>query len=228
MAERLTRDLREHPLRWAMALLCALMFVPGLDLGVSRLFYESDRGFFLERGVFFLFVREAAPAIFLGSFVFCGLLWIAGLVFKQSFLGITTPRMAYLAVTLMVGPGLLVESLLKSHWGRARPNDTVFFGGSASYTPPGWIAQECSHNCAFVSGHAALAFWLTAYAYLLPRAWRNWALAAGLGCGAIVGFVRIVQGAHFLSDVVFAAAIVLLVNAFFARLLLRGPQGAAP
>jgi len=221
MAGGMTDPLRANPAHWTMALLCLVMFVPGLDVAFSKLFYTEGAGFTLEQGRFLLFVREAAPAMIVGTFVFSLLLWLAGLAFRQSFLGFTSARMAYLACTLAVGPGLLVETILKTHWGRARPNDTVFFGGSASFTPPGWIAAECSHNCSFVSGHAALAFWLTAYAYVLPTEWRNRGILAGLALGAIVGLVRIVQGAHFLSDVIFAGALILIVNSLFARLFLR-------
>src|SRR5690606_37476460 len=116
---------------------------------------------------------------------------------------------------------LLVETVLKSHWGRARPNDTVLFGGEAVFTPPLWIAQECAHNCSFVSGHAAIGFWLSAYGFLLPPAWRLRGVAAGLVCGLFVGLVLVVQGAHFLSDVIFAGAFVLMVNALMAHLILR-------
>jgi lipid A 4'-phosphatase len=227
MVNAIVREMREHPVRWTMTGLCLLMFVPGLDLAFSHLFYAEGAGFFMDRGSFLVFVREAAPTIIVGTFIFCLLLWLAGLIFRQAFLGITTSRMAFLLATLLVGPGLLVETLLKTHWGRARPNDTVFFGGSAAYTPPGWMAEECSHNCAFVSGHAALAFWLTAYAYLLPPAWRRRGLVAGLVCGAFVGLVRVVQGAHFLSDVIFAGAFILIVNFTFARLLLRPTPASA-
>lgn len=228
MVDLIAREVRGHPVRWTMAALCLLMFVPGLDLAFSSLFYAEGAGFFLGQARFLGFVREAVPIIIIGSVLFSVLLWLAGLAFRQPFLGMTTRRTAYLLATLAIGPGLLVESLLKSHWGRARPNDTVSFGGSGAYTPPGWIAQECSHNCAFVSGHAALAFWLTAYAFLLPPAWRRRGLLAGLACGALVGLVRVVQGAHFLSDVVFAGAFILTVNTLMARLLLLRTPTDAP
>ena len=225
MADLITRTLRAHPVRWTVGALCLLMFVPGLDLAFSGLFYAHGVGFFWDRDAFLGFVREAAPTIIIGTFVFCLLLWIAGTIFQQSFLGITTRKMAFLLTTLLLGPGLLVETLLKSYWGRARPNDIVFFGGEAAFTPPMWISQECGHNCSFVSGHAALAFWMCAYGFLLPAPWRRHGIVAGLVCGVLVGLVRVVQGAHFLSDVVFAGAFVLIVNTILAWLILA-PEGA--
>lgn len=227
MSDLLAREMRDHPIRWVIAALCALMFIPGLDIAVSRFFYAQDAGFYLAQAPFLAFVREAAPTIIIGTLAFCLLLWIASLMFRQTFLGITTPRMIYLLATLVIGPGLVVETILKSYWGRARPNDTVFFGGHAAFTPPGWIAQECSHNCSFVSGHAAIGFWLTAYAFLLPKQWRMTGVVAGLACGAVIGFVRVIQGAHFLSDIVFAGAVVLLVNAGLAHLILRRAEKPA-
>ena len=76
-------------------------------------------------------------------------------------------------------------------------------------------------NCAFTSGHAAIAFWIAAYAFLLPAKWRAAGILAGVLFGLAVGGVRMAQGAHFLSDVAAAGVIVLAVNALAARLILR-------
>lgn len=220
MASRLSASMRARPLSWSVFALCVLMFVPGLDIGVSRLFYSPEIGFIGSGPGVLSFVREAVPVLILGSVLFCAILWIAGLFFRQSFWSMTTPRMGYLIATLAVGPGLLVETILKSYSGRARPNDITMFGGTAAYTPPGWIAQECSHNCAFVSGHAALGFWLSAYGFLLPPRWRRRGVLAGMACGTAVGLARVIQGAHFVSDIVFAGAVILAVNAALARVFL--------
>lgn len=220
MLTRLDRHMRAHPGPWVLGGLCPLMFIPGLDLAVSGAFYTPGEGFAWERGGLPAFVREAVPAIILGGLLFCLILWLAGLLYRQWFWGMTTPRVVYLITTLVIGPGLLVETLLKPYWGRARPNDLVLFGGHAAHSPPWWIANQCVQNCAFVSGHAALGFWLTAYGFLLPERWRARGILVGLLCGAGMGLARIGQGAHFLSDVVFAGAIVLTVNAVLARLFL--------
>jgi lipid A 4'-phosphatase len=50
---------------------------------------------------------------------------------------------------------------------------------------------------------------------------------AGLGFGLAVGLVRIVQGAHFLSDVAAAGLVVVAVNVLLARFLLL-PQNPRP
>ena len=42
----------------------------------------------------------------------------------------------FIILSLAVGPGLIVNSALKEHWGRARPREITQFGGVAHYTVP--------------------------------------------------------------------------------------------
>src|SRR5205807_2428943 len=58
-------------------------------------------------------------------------------------------------------------------------------------------------NCAFVAGDAAAGYFLLAFA-LLARRRRALAIAGALAAGTALGAVRVIQGGHFLSDVVFA------------------------
>ena len=82
------------------------------------------------------------------------------------------------------------------------------------------IVDQCVDNCSFPSGHGSLGFWVTALAFLAPPRWRKAALTAALAFGVVVGVVRIAQGGHFLSDVVFSAILVIAINIWFKRLLL--------
>lgn len=214
------RSLRERPARWVLGLLFFFMFFPHVDIAISGWFYEPGPGFTWDPDGFMEFLRSAMPVIIIVSFVVCVALWVAGIWYEKWFWGLTTPRVVYLMITLLVGPGLLVEALLKPNWGRARPKDLELFGGDALYTPPFWVANECGHNCSFVSGHAAISFWVTAYAWLLPSKWRFTGIVVGTVFGFLMGCVRIAQGAHFMSDVIFAGVIVLWVNYFAARTVL--------
>ena len=51
----------------------------------------------------------------------CLVLWLVGMWRKHAVLGLTTRKIVYLLATLLIGPGLIVESLLKPYSGRARP-----------------------------------------------------------------------------------------------------------
>ena len=127
----------------------------------------------------------------------------------------------FLAASLALGPGLIVNVLLKEHWGRARPSQITEFGGTAHYTPPLMMADQCTANCSFSSGHGALGFWLIAFALLAPPRWRPLAVGAALTFGVFVGVTRIAQGGHFLSDTVFSALVVVGLTVWLWRKMVR-------
>lgn len=214
-------DLRAHPTRWLLVLFLVLLAFPRLDIVFSNLVYQPGVGFPGRANAVLEFVRVTVPDIIVGGFVLCVVLWLVGLVKTQWAWRMTTPLIIYLLLTILIGPGLIVETLLKPNWGRARPDDTTLFGGAAAYTPPWVIAHECDNNCSFVSGHAATAFWLTAFAFIAPPPWRVRVLVGGVVIGFAVGMVRMAQGGHFFSDVVGAGFVVLAVNALLARIILR-------
>jgi hypothetical protein len=58
----------------------------------------------------------------------------------------------FLFSCLVLGTGVIVNSIFKSFWGRARPNDTIVFGGEQPYTIPWLNVDYCETNCSFVSG----------------------------------------------------------------------------
>jgi lipid A 4'-phosphatase len=211
----------------ALALLAVVTVVPAIDLDASRAFYVPGRGFPWRTNEFGVVVRRHGPEILLASAAVCLVLWLVGMWQKRVVLGLTARKIFYLLATLLIGPGLIVETLLKPHSGRARPQDLAMFGGSADYTAPLSLTDACASNCSFVSGHAAVAFWITAYAFIVPREMRWSVLALGLLIGVAVGAVRVMQGAHFVSDVVYAGAIVLAVNVLLARLILADKNNGA-
>ncbi|MEQ1576605.1 MAG: phosphatase PAP2 family protein [Hyphomicrobium sp.] len=117
----------------------------------------------------------------------------------------------FLAINFIVGVGLVVNLGFKDHWGRARPRHLVEFGGSKSFSPPLTPAEQCRKNCSFVSGEAASIYApFFATAVILPA--YGWPLAAaGVVAGISAGIIRMLSGAHFLSDVLFAGIITAFV-----------------
>jgi lipid A 4'-phosphatase len=83
------------------------------------------------------------------------------------------------------------------------------------------MADQCTANCSFSSGHGALGFWVIAFALLAPPRWRPYAVAAALCFGLLVGFARIAQGGHFLSDTAFSALAVVAINLFLWKKMVR-------
>lgn len=117
----------------------------------------------------------------------------------------------FLMSTMVLGPGLLVNVTLKDYWGRPRPIDVQQFGGDEHFVPWWDPRGDCPKNCAFVSGDVAGSFWTLAPAALAPPQWRALAYAGALALGTGMAIMRVMAGAHFVSDVVFAGVFSFLV-----------------
>jgi membrane-associated PAP2 superfamily phosphatase len=118
----------------------------------------------------------------------------------------------YLVLAMLIGPGIIVNSMLKDNWGRPRPRDTIQFGGDYAYEAP-LTYDASSPGKSFPCGHATTGFYFFALAFVLRKKNKLW----GLGCllfaalwGTVIGWVRIGQGGHFASDVLWAGVIVYL------------------
>lgn len=134
---------------------------------------------------------------------------------------------AFLALVMLVGPGLVTNSLLKEHWGRPRPRQIEEFGGRYRFEPV-WMYDASSRGKSFPSGHASVAFFLMAlYFVALYHRWPSrvrWGLlVAGLVFGFFMGVARMAQGGHFASDVLWAFAVVWLVACAGAAWILQLP-----
>lgn len=197
---------------------------PGVDLAVSHFFYRPGVGFYLSGSPLVRFVYHAVPLL---TRVLAVLL-VAGSAYAWWRRDRVSERvrrvLLYLIVGLVLAPGLLTNTLFKDHWGRARPRDVAAFGGAKAFTPPVVISHQCDHNCSFPSGHAAMAFFLVAFAFVeRDPARRRWIFAGAVLAGLLVGLVRIVQGAHFLSDVIYSGFLDVGVLWVLARWIVAGP-----
>ncbi|MCI0518458.1 MAG: phosphatase PAP2 family protein [Woeseiaceae bacterium] len=193
------------------ALGALLVAFPALDLAVSGAFHDPFDGFWLKSHPLARFIYDLVPwvsrAIFAGLILFL----LGGWVFYRRHAAFTRRRRAalFLLLVALVGPLLLVNGVFKEHWGRARPSQVTEFGGAKQFTRAAVPADQCAKNCSFVSGHASVGFYFLALAFVWPRRRVLW-LGLGTAAGLLVGLVRIVQGGHFLSDVVFAGIVVYL------------------
>ncbi|UCC71831.1 MAG: phosphatase PAP2 family protein [Gemmatimonadota bacterium] len=199
------------------------ILAPGVDLWLSGLFYDSTRGFYLDGALWVQFFYRLIPP--LAAAIAAALLaLLAYTQIRERALGPFNTRVVlFLLAALAAGPGLLVHTVFKDQWGRARPRDIVEFGGDKAFTPAFVISDQCERNCSFVAGHPSVPFYLLAVA-LLARRRRRTLFAGTIGFGALVGLGRIVQGAHFLSDVVFSGIFVFLVVYLLCRFVFRLDQ----
>lgn len=195
---------------------------PEIDLTVSDFFAnDDDKVFYLRHNPISDFIRNPLHKLILLIPLGFVLLWLVQRLSKREWLPLSWRELSFLLFSLAIGPGLVVNAFLKEVWGRARPSQIQEFGGNASFSSAWVIADQCESNCAFVSGHASLAFWTIAVAFVVPAIYRARVFWMGLGFGVFMGMARIVQGAHFLSDVVFAGIISLLSILWAQKMFLK-------
>jgi len=221
--------------------LVILILYPNLDIGFSKFFYSNTQGFIHKNNSLVLYLFKVIPIATKLLTASC----IAYLLYKllkyKKLKNVLLSSTFYLIITGLIGPGLIVNCILKENFGRARPMQTTYFNGSKNFSPALFVSDQCNHNCSFSSGHAAMAYYFTVFAYMLasynnlqlsnlltlkrkvkkpsePSALRkkNFTFTAiyiiGLLFGSLVGLSRVLMGGHFLSDVVASCFIVLIVN----------------
>ena len=178
----------------------------------SGLFF-SDGQFYLKRVLPFKLIYKYAPPL-TGIFFIAVIAIYAYMQFKKldEIMGLKKKAYLYLITAMLLGPLLVVNGLMKEFSGRARPRHVVEFSGDKTFTPAFVFTDQCKSNCSFVSGHASAGFYFVALSLLFTGKRRRiifWSAFAG---GGVIGLVRIIQGGHFLSDVIFSFVFVYLTS----------------
>lgn len=128
-------------------------------------------------------------------------------------------QLAFLALAGTLGPGLVVNHVFKDNWQRARPYQVAQFGGPQQFTRAAVITDQCDNNCSFVSGHVACGFFFVSLMLVHRQRKVAWAVT-GVTAGLTIGFARMADVAHWLSDVLWACPITLLCSWIVWKLLL--------
>lgn len=219
------------PLRWLLlgALLPAIVFTawPHLDLEAAAAFWRPEDGFWLGDSLYarawYHGITRVRNVLVIPACVVLAVWWG---VRRRLPLGIPPRAFLLFVGTLAIGSGVVVNEALKNHWDRARPRDVERFGGEAEFTPALVPADQCEDNCSFVSGHASFVF--VGYAIALVARRRKTAIAGVTALGLAAGLGRMMQGGHFLSDIVFAGLVMFGVAWALHRALFRGGAGPPP
>jgi len=190
----------------------ALISATGLDLALESRFYLAGKGWQLTdlNPWYGLYHYGILPA-----YLLCGAalaLLVAG--YFRAAAARWRKSALFLVLLMALGPGLLVNTVFKDHWGRPRPRQMQAFGGDRQFHEV-WERGEGRAGRSFPSGHASAAFYLMAPYFVLRARNRYRArlvLLAGVSYGVLMGVARMVQGGHFPSDVLWAGGIVYLVG----------------
>jgi lipid A 4'-phosphatase len=185
---------------------------PSIDLRVASYLLgvaaRNDANPYFKVG---LFVRDLGPFVVIAA-ASPALLAIAMKAMRSRQPAPMSSRAAlFVILSLVLGPGLLVNGVLKETWPRPRPGSVTEFGGDLPFKPWWDPRGGCDSNCSFVSGETSSATWLAAPALVLPAPWRYLALSGVALYTALIAFARLLAGGHFLSDVIFAGVFTGLV-----------------
>ncbi len=186
--------------------------IPDLDLVVSRFFWEPAAGFEFTKNSFLIAFRDAnrfLPWAIIGTAM---VLLIPNPLLRHLKSPPAPHKLLFVVTFFAAGPGLGVQ-LIKMLVKRARPRGLEEFGGSAFFTPPWEITDQCVRNCSFISGEAASAFGLlTLVVFIKPKYSTVYLVAVGTVAAAF-SLNRVVFGAHFLSDAVIAWSLMFALAA---------------
>ncbi len=178
-----------------------------LDIFLSSLFYYGNNQFLLQSYdlisiifrkiflpflIFYIFILPIITKFFSFNILYFGYRFMLKEIIFVWTAGFTT----------LV---LIVNFFFKNNWGRTRPNEILEFGGQDFFTPWYVFGQSCVSNCSFVSGDSSVGFVLIIFYFITKK---NAFIYLSLFSGAILGFVRIIAGGHFLSDIIFSQIIV--------------------
>ena len=204
---------------WALFLALSLIFIffPQIDLYVSSLFFDGTKFPFKRTWLEQLFFHSVRPIIITFS-VLSIAIFAYNFFMKKDILKINAKVILYLLLTLGVAPGLIVNVTLKDNWGRARPNETLNFGGSKEFTPAFIPSNQGGYS--FSSGHSAAAFSLMGFVVLARKRRKMW-MAIVLSYASAMSLVRVAAGGHFLSDTVSSFFIVYISTSIIYMLIFK-------
>jgi len=193
-----------------LMVLTIVFWITDLDVAIQKFFFVQGEGWIYKdvNPWRFLYDYGTIPAILLAVaslFAFIGSFRIRKIApYRKVFL--------FFVLLMVIGPGLVVNTIFKGYWGRPRPRHIEVFGGSQPFLYV-WEKGKAGEGHSFPSGHASMGFFLLSPYFIVRRRSKKWSLiflTLGLSSGIIMGLARIVQGGHFASDVIWSGGFVYL------------------
>lgn len=210
------------------AALAVFLRQTGLDDSLSAYFYDPQTQQFLigTNGSAELFGHRLGKSLVLAAWI----LLIAAAIAAPWLAPLKVHRRLLWTTVLAMALGPTVVTVLKDINTHACPWSLKEYGGTADYSAQ-WFVSKLEAGRCFPGGHAAGGFSLIAIAFagqvLQQPKLRRLGLWLGLGVGAAFSFLRVGQGAHFMSHNLWAAAVDLWLAALvFSPMLL--PQQRTP
>jgi lipid A 4'-phosphatase len=198
---------------WVLVASIAFALVPtiwtSIDLQTAQLFAGTSPSIASANWWWVEWINQYVPAAFRAGLVVALVAWISSSIRKSAVR--LRVAMGVVVIAGILGPGAVVNWGFKEHWQRARPYQVENFGGDKQFTRATVMTDQCDNNCSFVSGHVACGFFFTALMLIHRRRKVMWAIAGSVA-GLVIGFARMSDMAHWLSDVLWAYPITLATS----------------
>lgn len=202
----------------------AVFYFFELDVALQRYFYSQADGWFMAKETPWQQIRDYSnlPALLLAIFS------LVGIILGYNFRRYAPYRkiFVFFVILMVIGPGLIVNLVLKDNFGRPRPRHIVEFNGKYQHEKP--LAYDpTSPGKSFPCGHASMGFYFFGVYILFRRKLRLLSILGmlvGLFWGGLIGLTRMIQGGHFLSDVIYSGVILYLCALVIFRLLKFSPD----
>ena len=189
-----------------LAALSVLIF-PGADAAVSLAYYQGEG--FVGAEVARIFShhinRNIAILGLLGAVVVVPV-W---LIWRQPWLSRWAETLGLFFAAQVILMFVVVHGFLKPFFGRSRPRHIAEQLAEGQVEPWWQLGTECARNCSMPSGEASAGFACLAAAMAWNRGRLVPSLIFTLVFGFTLGFIRIVGGAHYASDVVISAVFMM-------------------
>lgn len=197
--------IKRSQLKWFLPLAMVAILAPfsaQVDQWLSGCFFSHESGFSKAPYHYLIFNWGVFPALATG--IISGLLFLFSFQFDRLH-KLRLPCL-FLALSMLLGAGLITHIILKGFWFRPRPIQTVLFGGAQLFSPFYLPKFSFPNLCkSFPSGHATMGFYFINLLILGFRLKQRLLIYLGTILttilSSLLGFSRIAQGAHFLSDV---------------------------
>lgn len=196
-----------------VTLILSIFFIsyPELDVEFSRLFFSKSNQKFSYINNFSLnFISNFAYFLAFLFLAYNSILIIKSFLKTKSLnFNLYKPQIIVLLVFL-IGSLTVVQIYSKHYFGRSRPANIQEFNGELTFTPAFKVSDQCKFNCSFVSFHTSIGFLFLVYSYSQVGRKRSVMIYSSCILIVILGLMRIIQGKHFLSDVVISACFMMI------------------
>jgi len=194
-------------------LILSIIFViyPEVDIEFSKLFFsENNQKFYFVNSYFLKFISNIAYFLAFLLLMYNSILILKNFIKTKVFNFKIYKSQIIVLLVFFIGSVIIVQIYSKHYFGRARPVKVKEFNGNLTFSPAFKVSNQCKLNCSFVSFHTSIGLLFLIHSFVQVGKKRKIMIIASCLLIMLLGLTRIVQGKHFLSDVVISACFMVI------------------